>query len=73
VIEDRGDAIRVGDRRLQLGGQDVLGVARVARRTASLPSGADQTLAKLLAPASAADDQRPRQVPLPLADRLHGH
>jgi len=71
VIEDRGDTIRVGDHRLQLGGQDVLGIARVARRSASLPSGADQALAQLLAPASAADDQRPRQVPLPLVDRFH--
>jgi hypothetical protein len=71
VIEDRGDAIRVGDDRFQLGGQDLLGTARIARGAANLPSGADQALAQLLAPASAADDQRPRQAPLPLVDRVH--
>jgi hypothetical protein len=71
LIEDRADAIRIGDRRFQLGGQDVLGIARIARRSASPPSGADQALAQLLAPASAADDQRPRQVPAPLVDGFH--
>jgi hypothetical protein len=63
LIQDRADAIRVGDYRFQAGRQNFLRVARIARRSSSPPSGGGQVLAQLLAAASAADDQRPRQVP----------
>jgi hypothetical protein len=64
LIEDGRDPIGVGHHRFQAGGQDALGIARIARRSASLPPRADQAPAQLLAAASAANDQGPRQIPL---------
>ena len=60
VVEDRPDAVRVGDRRLDPRALDLGAPLQLARRAANLPPVLAQRAPELPPTAPAADKERPR-------------
>ena len=60
VVEDRPDAVRVGDRRLDPRALDLGAPLQLARRAANLPPVLAQRAPELPPAAPAADEERPR-------------